>query len=230
MSSPVKSRRPYNASGRRSQARRARTDIVDSARDLFIEHGYAGTTMAAIAAQAGVSVETIYKSIGNKPAVLKAVLDVAIVGDDDAVPMLERPLVAELRSEPDPRKIFVRYGHHIVDSWPRQVPLQLILRTAATVDTEAKRQWQAVQAERLTGMTAFATDLARRGFLRQDLDVAEARDILWSLTAPEQYDILTLQRGWPIERVARFITDAMIGTLLPPNASDIDTDLAESTD
>ena len=69
MSSPVKSRRPYDSSGRRSQARRARADIIDNARELFIEHGYTGTTMAAIAARAGVSVETIYKSIGNKPAV-----------------------------------------------------------------------------------------------------------------------------------------------------------------
>ena len=106
MPPPVKSRRPYNSSGRRSQARRTRVDVVDNARDLFIEHGYAGTTMAAVAARAGVSVETIYKSIGNKPAVLKAVLDVAIVGDDDAVPMLQRPLVAELRAQPDPRKLF----------------------------------------------------------------------------------------------------------------------------
>ena len=69
-------------------------------------------------------------------------------------------------------------------------------------------------------MTTFAGDLAQRGFLRQDLDVAEARDILWSLTAPEQYEILVLQRGWPIEQVGRFITDAMIGTLLPPKTSD----------
>ena len=219
MPTPVKSR-PYNSSGRRSQARRTRADVIDNARDLFIEHGYTGTTMAAVAARAGVSVETIYKSIGNKPAVLKAVLDVAIVGDDDAVPMLERPLVTQLRSEPDPRKLFARYGHHIVESWPRQVPLQLILRTAATVDTDAQRQWQAVQAERLTGMTAFANNLAQRGVLRQDLDVAEARDILWSLTAPEQYEVLVLQRGWAIERVGQFITNAMIGTLLPPNVSD----------
>lgn len=220
MTTPVKTRRSYNSRGRRDQARRTRADVVANARALFMELGYAGTTMAALAARAGVSVETIYKSIGNKPAVLKAVLDVAIVGDDDSVPMLQRPLVAELRSEPDPRNIFVRYGRHIVESWPRQVPLQLILRTAATVDADAQRQWQAVQEERLTGMTAFADDLAQRGFLRQGLDAAEARDILWSLTAPEQYEILVVQRGWPIERVGPFISDAMIGTLLLPNASD----------
>src|SRR4051794_30190567 len=124
MSPPVKGRRPYDSSGRRTQAQRTRADIVNNAQGLFLEYGYTGTTMAAVAAGAGVSVETIYKSVGNKPAVLKAVLDVAILGDDDTVPMLDRPMVAELRSEPDPRKLFVRYGQHIVTSWPRQVPLQ----------------------------------------------------------------------------------------------------------
>jgi AcrR family transcriptional regulator len=79
MPNQVKSRRSYNSSGRRSQAQRTRADVIQNARDLFIEHGYTGTTMAAVAARAGVSVETIYKSIGNKPAVLKAVLDGAMI-------------------------------------------------------------------------------------------------------------------------------------------------------
>jgi AcrR family transcriptional regulator len=211
----VNPRRRYNATSRRDQALRNREAILRHAHRLFVQHGYLGTTMAAIAADAGVSVETIYKSIGNKPAVLKAVLDVAIVGDHAAVPMLARPLVAQLRAEPDPRKVFVRYGQHVAESWPRQVPLQLLLRTAATVDGEAQALWQTVQNERLAGMSAFANDLAQRGTLRADLSVDEARDILWALTAPEQYEVLVVQRGWPMHKVAAFITDAMIGTLLP---------------
>ena len=137
MVSPVNPRRRYNADSRRDQALRSREAVLRHAHRLFVQHGYVGTTMAAIAADAGVSVETIYKSIGNKPAVLKAVLDVAIVGDHAAVPMLARPLVAQLRAEPDPRKVFVRYGQHVAESWPRQVPLQLLLRTAATVDVRS---------------------------------------------------------------------------------------------
>jgi len=215
MMSPVNPRRQYNATGRRDQALRNRETILRHAHHLFVQHGYVGTTMAAIAAEAGVSVETIYKSIGTKPAVLKAVLDVAIVGDHAAAPMLARPLVAQLRAEPDPRKVFMRYGQHVAESWPRQVPLQLLLRTAATVDGEARELWQTAQNERLAGMSAFANDLAQRGCLRADLSVDEARDILWTLTAPEQYEVLVIQRSWPIHRVAAFITDAMIGTLLP---------------
>ena len=173
--------------------------------------------MAAIAAGAGVSVETIYKSIGNKPAVLKAVLDVAIVGDDDDVPMLARPLVAQLRAEPDPRKVFARYGQHVrimatasASAAPapnrchrgRRRATPLAGRPGRTVDRHDGFR----ERSRATGLPP-----TRRGR-------REARDILWTLTAPEQYEVLVVQRGWAIERVDAFITDAMIGTLLPPNA------------
>ena len=119
---PVNPRRRYNATSRRDQALRSREAILRHAHRLFVQHGYVGTTMAAIAAAAGVSVETIYKSIGNKPAVLKAVLDAAIVGDDEPVPMLRRELVARMRAESDPHKLFALYGEHITASWPRQGP------------------------------------------------------------------------------------------------------------
>ena len=216
MSEAVKTSRSYDSSGRRERARRNRDDILANARTLFLELGYAGTTMSAVAERGGVSVETIYKSIGNKPEVLKAVLDAAIVGDYEPVPMLERTLVARMRAEPDPRKLLALYGEHVVESWPRQVPVQLIARTAASAEPTAHDLWQAIQTERLLGMGVFAQDLADRGFLRPELTVEEARDVLWTLTSPEQYEILVLQRGWPMERVARFVVDAMAGTLLPP--------------
>ncbi len=207
--------RSYDSRGRRDRAQRTRADVLERARALFLQQGYAGTTMAAVARQAGVSVETIYKAVGNKPALLKAALDVAIAGDDAPVPMLERPLVARLRAERDPHRLLALYGQHVVESWPRQVPIQLIARAAAAVDLEARNLWQAIQDERLAGMTAFARELAGRGFLRPQLGVEEARDILWALTAPEQYEILVLQRAWPMERVGQFVVDAMTGTLLP---------------
>ncbi len=93
--------------------------------------------------------------------------------------------------------------------------MQLIARAAASVEPTAHRVWQTIQAQRLRGMAVFSKDLADRGFLRRDLTVDEARDVLWTLTAPEQYEILVLQRGWPMERVGPFIVDAMVGTLLP---------------
>ena len=172
--------------------------------------------MSAVAGRSNVSIETIYKSVGNKAALLKATLDVAIVGDAEPVPMLERDLVARMRAEPDPRRVFALYGEHITSSWPRQVPVQLIARAAAALEPTAHELWQSIQQERLEGMAIFAQDLADRGSLRPGRTVEEARDILWSLTAPEQYEVLVLQRGWPMERVGPFIADAMAGTLLRP--------------
>jgi AcrR family transcriptional regulator len=215
MTRDVKTHRTYDATGRRDRALRTRAEVLDSARALFLEQGYAATTMSQIAGGANVSVEMIYKSIGNKHALLKAVLDVAIVGDDEPVPMLQREMVARMRAEPDPRRMLGIYGEHIVVSWPRQVPVQLITRAAAAVDPAARDLWEAMQAERLAGMSLFAQNVADRGFLRPGLTAEDARDVLWALTAPEQYEILVVQRDWPMERVGRFIVDAMIGTLLP---------------
>ena len=115
---PVNPRRRYNATSRRDQALRNREAILRHAHQLFVQHGYVGTTMAAIAADAGVSVETIYKSIGNKPAVLKAVLDVAIVGDHAAVPMLHAlwspssaPSPTPARSSSATDNMWLTHGH-----------------------------------------------------------------------------------------------------------------------
>ena len=90
MSSAVKPGRRYDARGRQEQARRNRLVVIDTARELFLEQGFAATTMPEIASAAGVSVQTVYKVFGSKPALAKAVFDVAIAGDDQPVPMVER--------------------------------------------------------------------------------------------------------------------------------------------
>src|SRR5687768_9797810 len=110
----VKSRRSYDATGRQEQARQTRRAVLESARRLFLDGGYTATTMAAIAAEAGVSVETVYKAFRTKPALLKAVLDVAIAGDDEPVPMLQRDLVRRIGAEPDARRKLALYGEHVV--------------------------------------------------------------------------------------------------------------------
>src|SRR5713101_6355034 len=104
MDSPVNRRRPYDSTGRQAHARQNRAAILDAARHLFLDHGYAASTMATIAAEAGVSVETIYKVFGNKPGLLQALFDVAVSGDDQAIPMLDREVLEHLWVEPDPAK------------------------------------------------------------------------------------------------------------------------------
>src|SRR5690349_17199859 len=137
MSSPVKPRRRYDSSGRQQRAERNRGAVLRAAQDLFLEHGFAATTMPAIAAAAGVSVQMVYKAFGNKPRLAKAVFDVAIAGDELPVPMLERPLLARVGDEPDPRRQLQLYGEFLAEVAPRHVPVQLVIRDAAGHDPEA---------------------------------------------------------------------------------------------
>src|SRR6476646_542523 len=123
MSPSVNPRRAYDSSGRREQARQNRGTILDAARTRFLELGYAGTTMGAVAADAGVSVETVYKAFGNKAGLVKGVFDVAIVGDDEPVPLMEREFVQRNRAEPDPRRKLTAYAEHFRVTAARSMPL-----------------------------------------------------------------------------------------------------------
>jgi AcrR family transcriptional regulator len=171
--------------------------------------------MGAIAGEAGVSVETVYKAFGNKPGLAKAVFDVSIVGDDDPVPFVQREKVARMRAEPDPRRMLHMYGDHLAETAPRSAPVQLLIKAAAASDPGAAAVWDQLQAERLAGMTMMATQLHDSGRLRPDLSVADARDVLWTCNAAEIYELLVLGRRWTPERYGRWVADALIAALLP---------------
>lgn len=165
MSGSVKRRR-YNSTHRQEQARRSREQILGAAREMFLAHGYAATTVPAVAQAAGVSAQNVYKAFGNKPGLLKAVFDFSIAGDDQPVPMLQRTALTHIRDEPDPRRKFALYGQFVAEVAPRHVPIQLLARAATTNDPGAAELWQQLGAERLRGMTMFAQALADAGHLR----------------------------------------------------------------
>ncbi len=215
MTRSVKPPRRYDSSRRREQARQNRRSVVEAARRLFLERGYAGTTVPAVAAAAGVSTETVYKAFANKAGILKAVFDVAIVGDHEPIPMLQREWVQRNLAEPDPRRKLIMYGEHLAAAGPRAAAVQLLAREAAASDPEAARVWDQMVAERLIGMTHFARHLHEGGHLRADVSVDEARDVLWTYNSVELYDLLVLQRGWAAERYGRWVANALIAALLP---------------
>src|SRR6478609_3179015 len=142
MSADVNPRRAYDASRRREQAAQNRMAILDAARDRFLALGYGTTTMATVAADAGVSVETVYKAFGNKPGLVKAVFDVLVVGDDEDVPMVERDFVRRNMAEPDPRRKLEDYGSHLAETAPRVSPILLVIRAAASSDAGATAVWE----------------------------------------------------------------------------------------
>ena len=222
MASAVKPRRPYDSSWRREQAGRTRAAIVEEARRLFLERGYAATTVASVAAVAGVSVETVYKAFGNKARLLKAAFDAAIVGDHQPVPMLQRELVQRINAEPDPRRKLSLYGEHLAEAGPRASALQLVARAAAASDPEAAGVWEQMVEERLLGMTQFARHLHEEGHLRAGISVDEARDVLWMFNSVELYDLLVIQRGWTPPRYGAWIAAALQAALLPAGGRQTD--------
>lgn len=213
---PPVNRRPYDSRGRQAHARQNRAAILAAARHLFLADGYAATTMGTIAAQAGVSVETIYKVFGNKPGLLQALFDVAVGGDDEPMPMLDREALDDLWAELDPTKKLRLYGETIGRSAARVQPVQLLARQAAASDPAAAEVYERIRNERLAGMTGFANFLHDSGRLRADVTVEEARDVLWTYNSAEFWELLVVKRGWGPERYGRWIGDALVAALIEP--------------
>jgi AcrR family transcriptional regulator len=213
MSAPVK-RRSYDSSRRQQQARQNKERVLEVARSHFERDGYAATTIPAIADEAGVSVETVYKSFGNKAGLLKAVHDVTLVGDAEPVPMAERAEVQSVMAEPDPRRKIELYFSYQPMFATRLMPLSLVIRDAASNDPTVAAVWRQMVEERLAGMSMFARHLNDGAHLRADVTVEAARDVLWTLTSPELWELLILQRGWTAEAYSRFTADTAIAALL----------------
>jgi TetR/AcrR family transcriptional regulator, regulator of autoinduction and epiphytic fitness len=190
--------RSYASPLRREQAARTRSAVLDAARDLFLTQGYGRTTIAVIARSAGVSAETVYAGFGSKRAVLSALLDVAIAGDDEPVAILDRPWVAQIRSTPRIRarlRILARKGARMLE---RRAPIDALLRTAAEADPAVASIRDEAIAQRLAGQRALlrlviADDGDR---LRPGLTEAGAGDILYALGSPETWQALVVDRGW----------------------------------
>jgi len=211
---PVKEKRSYDASGRQEQARRNRLAMLDAGRELFLEHGYAATTMKMVATQARVSTQSVYQVFGNKPGLVKALVDVAIVGDDEPIPMMEREFVQRNMAEPDGTKKLLDYGEHLEHVSPRVNPIALVVRDAAAADPAAGDVWNEMQAERLTGMTHFARHLRSGKYLRTGVSEPEARDVLWTFSSLEIWDLLVRQRNWPARKYGRWVGDQLVAALL----------------
>jgi AcrR family transcriptional regulator len=208
----VKGKRRYDASSRREQARRNRSRIIEAAQRRFLDDGYALTTIAAIADDAGVSVDTIYKSFGGKPGLVRAVREQALRG--------ARPVPAEQRSdelqtrELDPRKIIQGWGRFVKEIAPRTSPILLLLRDAARTDPALDVLLDEMDTDRLRRMTDNARRLHAAGHLRAGITVARAADVMWTYSSPELYELLVLRRGMPLKRYGQFVADAMITALL----------------
>lgn len=212
-------KRKYDASGRRELANRTRQRILDSARERFLRDGYAATTVAAIAADAGVAPQTVTKQFANKPGLVRALFEVALVGDDAGVPLEARSGIVAMHDEADPRAKLRMYADTLAAMLPRTAPIQLLLRETSG-DPDLAEVWARIRTGRLAGMSNLARNLASGGHLRDGVSVTEARDILWTYSSPDLYELLVVQRRWSLKRYADFLVDAVTAALLTPGTPD----------
>jgi AcrR family transcriptional regulator len=207
MSEPVKSR-TYRSSVREEQARRTRQAILDAARRLFAEQGYAATTIAQVARAAGVAVDTVYASVGAKPVLMRLLMETAISGTDRAVPAEQRDYVRQVRAAATAREKISIYASAVTAANTRLAPLHLVLRGAAAQDDELARIRDEISERRAANMRLFAQDLAATGELRPGLDPDEVADVVWSMNSAEYFTLLVRERGWEPGRFAAWLADA----------------------
>ena len=208
-------KRVYDASGRRERARARRLAVVLAARDLFERDGFRQSRIAAIAAAAGVSVESVYKNFGTKANLAKAVFDLVLAGDDEPVPIAERPAMQAIQGEPDVRRKIALFVAGLAQRQARSATVQILIRDGRLVDDALGPVWASLIAEGLTGMTILGRQLLGTGQLRDDLDLDAVRDLLWNYLAIDHYERLVLTQGWTLERYTRWLTATITAALCP---------------
>jgi AcrR family transcriptional regulator len=217
MTSAVKAKRRYDSRRRREQAAQTRLDILTAAGRLFRAHGYAGTSMPAIAAEAGVVVETIYRAFGSKAGLFRAVVEALLAGGTAraGIPVAERPAIRAIIEEPDPRRQVALYAATQPGIHRRSGPILRSLAAAAHTDRELDALWRDMEAWRYQGQSRFVAMLAEQGKLRPGLSIGDASDRAWVLCSLAVHDLFVGDRRWGPKRYQAWLAEALARELLP---------------
>jgi AcrR family transcriptional regulator len=195
-------------------ARETRRQILAAARRLFLERGYAPTTMAAIAETAGVSVETIYLSIGGKASLVRFLIETALSGTDEPVPPHQRKGTNEIRAERDAQRKLELLARMVRPMLERLAPIWQVVAEAAPVDTELSALVAELQQRHAGSMRLVVEHLSEAGRLRQSISKDIARDVMWAMNSPEFYGLLVIRRGWTGDVFEKWLADAWQRLLL----------------
>ncbi len=202
-----------------ARTRLARAAVVDAARTLFLERGYAATTVEAISELADVPAATVYRLFSSKHGILEALLDASIVGDHDDVPMAERPQVRELLADRPAAEQLAGFVAVAAEVNGRVAPIYRILTSAAAADPDAAALVDQLTRQRQEGQRLIARAFAAGGALRPGLRERDAADIVHALLSPELYRLLVVDRGWAAKRYQRWLIETLAAQLLPADPS-----------
>jgi AcrR family transcriptional regulator len=189
---------------------------------MFLELGYAGATIPRIASEAGVAVETVYRTTPGKAGLLAAVVETALAGgmDNAELPVEQRPGIRRVIEEKDPVRKLQLYAATQPGVYGRAGQLLRVLDEAATSIPELAQLRERYAARRLWGMRQLATMLAEQGALRAGLSPQEAADILVTVCSRANYDSLVTERGWTPQAYRDWVADTLVRTLLRSSGVD----------
>jgi AcrR family transcriptional regulator len=211
----VKSRRPYRSRLRAEQAAQTRQRILEASGDLFAERGYGATTIDAVAARAGVAVDTVYATFGTKKGMLSALIDLRVTGSSEGSDVLAEEGPRAVRKVANQRQMLAGFAADIVPRIERVRPIDDVIQSAGAIDPEIAELRARMQENRLSKLRTFIEWLAANGSLRQDIDVDAAATIAWTLTSPEVNRLLRDVRCWSSQRYQEWLSDTLIRVLLP---------------
>lgn len=200
---------------REEQSQATRRRILDAASRLLLAGGYPSMTVARLAAEAGVSPQTVYNAVGGKAEVVKAVYDAALAGDDLPVPMSERPAIRAMldaATAPDCLRLYVQLA---VQLWRRVGPLLSALLPHGDGGDPVLADFTAtIDLERRTGNGRMVAHLSDRFGLPDGWTQDRAVDLVWTLTSPQLADLLVRRCGWSTQAYGRWVTDALVRDLV----------------
>jgi AcrR family transcriptional regulator len=209
----VKSKRRYSSAVRDEQAARTRSRILDAASELFLERGYARTTVQDLADRANVARDTVHAVFGGKARVLTALIDTRLVPDGTVASVAETPGAQAIKDEVDPRKQIELFATWIAELSTRLRPVFEILRTASAVEPEMAAVFAEMDRFRLKNMQTYARWFAARAPLR--VNTKRAAEIIWALASPDVARMLCDELGWTEAEHARWLADTLTRSLLP---------------
>ena len=213
--SDVKGSRRYSSALRDEQAARTRARILDAAGELFLERGYARTTMKDLAERAGVARDTVHAVFGSKARVLTALIDLVLVPDGSVPNVTQRRDARAVQEEPDQGRQIELFADLLTRISTDVRPVFEILRTASAVEPEMAQVFAEMDRFRLENMRTYARWIAARGPLR--VSTERAGEILWALASPDIGRMLCDELGWTQAQHAAWLADTLTRTLLPGN-------------
>jgi TetR/AcrR family transcriptional regulator, regulator of autoinduction and epiphytic fitness len=214
MDGDVKPGPPPDGPARQARTRRTRAAVVEAARTLFLERGYGATTIEAISDASDTPQATVYRLFSSKLGILKAVLDVSVVGDDEAVAMADRPDVRALLADRDPRNQLEGFAALLRGVMARVGAMHRILVEAARSDEGAAALLAELARQRQVGQLRVARSLARSHVLRPGMRARDAADVIHALASPEVYGLLVFDRSWSGERYEQWLRELLVAQLL----------------